>query len=694
VSREGDGLRAPKTQYIAAHVTEHDTDALIGRTFGGRYLVDRVLGGGGMGAVFAAKDEESGAEVALKVLLPQLAKEETHLARFRREAEVMGLLDHPHVVEDLATGVEDDGTPWIAMELAKGETLSSLMRREQTLSVERAVGIVRQIVAALIAAHEVGIIHRDVKPGNVMVRDEDGRERVKVLDFGLARFIESPTYQKLTVTGYVVGTPSYMAPEQAFGDRVDEGADIYAIGAILHALLTGTPPFGRGKIQDVLPRLMANERDRLTETRRDLGDIVEVVERCLEPESEQRYVSAADLDAALAPFDRGEPSVEEWVRPKTIHTLVLAPDPVLDAPRPRKRPRTVALAPHAATAKPRQQERASRRWMFLAFAFLATALISATAVYLARPETTASSIVIAPDPGAPPPATPVAVEIDEVDAGVDAPTLATDAAASEREDHQPAIRHRRASPADTGAPPGPPPPEDFIRIDVLESYLPPSRLRSGLTLRFSQLGPCLRNAGVLGADQSYDWTIQMAGRTGYSEPLEFAESNRLVRICIDRATSGLWLPDLPGAWRLRIRVRLDPAPEGEGALIVNDQTDWASRRLTPPRLRVTFTVTRSDIDTRVLRSRLVSGTRQLSECLEEHGGLPVPPPYTGEVAWHRINIHLSRSFSMRPETPGSVTQCIDRLVRAIELPYENGESTQAQVRAVAARRTSIQVTGP
>ena len=176
-----------------------------------------------------------------------------------------------------------------------------------------------------------------------MVAGDRGRQRVKVVDLGLARFIDTVTYEKLTMTGSVVGTPTYMPPEQAFGDNVDHRSDLFSVGAILHALLTGEPPFGRGP--EVLPRLLTNERVRLTEARRDLGDVVEVIERCLEPEPEHRYQSAADLDRALAPFDESTDSVTVWVPPKTMLSLVLAPDPVLDAPRPRKRPTLSATAP-------------------------------------------------------------------------------------------------------------------------------------------------------------------------------------------------------------------------------------------------------------------------------------------------------------------------------------------------------------
>ncbi|MBW2460797.1 MAG: serine/threonine protein kinase, partial [Deltaproteobacteria bacterium] len=303
----------------------------IGAMIGERFLLQRSLGEGGMGAVFEAHDRLTGERVAMKLLRPQLAKEERHLARFRRESEVIGLLAHPHVVRAVASGVDADGTVWLAMELIEGETLSALVRRVDGLSRVDAVGIARQIVAALAAAHEVGVVHRDIKPANVMVTEREGRRHVTVVDFGIARFVGSKAYEKLTVTGLMIGTPSYMAPEQAFGDPIDARADLYCVGAILHTLLTGAPPFGRGRLEELLPRLMSNQRDRLTVTRRDLGPIVEVVERCLEYEPDHRYQSAEALDRALRPFEDGQTSVAPWVRPETIVSLSLAPDPVLDA---------------------------------------------------------------------------------------------------------------------------------------------------------------------------------------------------------------------------------------------------------------------------------------------------------------------------------------------------------------------------
>ncbi|MBW2460310.1 MAG: serine/threonine protein kinase [Deltaproteobacteria bacterium] len=323
-------------------MTSPAANSWIGTTVGERFRLERPLGEGGMGAVFEAMDLVASERVAIKILRPQLAREEQHLARFRREAEVTGLLEHPHIVGSIAAGTDSDGTPWLAMELVEGETLSSLLRRHGPLAVPDAVALVRQIVAALGAAHEVGVIHRDLKPANVMVTDRSGQRHVTVVDFGIARFVGSAGYEKLTATGIMIGTPSYMAPEQAFGDPIDARADLYCAGSILHTLLTGAPPFGRGQFEEVLPRVMNNDRARLTETRRDLGPIVEVVERCLEYEPEDRYQSAAELDRALAAFDAQKTSVQEWIRPETLLSLVLVPDPVLDAPRARRRPKTTA----------------------------------------------------------------------------------------------------------------------------------------------------------------------------------------------------------------------------------------------------------------------------------------------------------------------------------------------------------------
>jgi len=602
----------------------------IGKTVGGRFRLDRAIGEGGMGAVFEAQDLTNGVRVALKMLRPQLAREEQHLARFRREAEVTGLLAHPHVVRSVATGIDDDGTAWLAMDLVEGQTLSALVRREGVLPRVDAVSITRQIVAALAAAHEVGVVHRDLKPANVMVTVRSGRRHVTVVDFGIARFVGSAGYEKLTATGLMIGTPSYMAPEQAFGDSIDGRADLYCAGAILHTLLTGQPPFGRGGFEVVLPRVMNNQRERLTVTRRDLGPIVEVVERCLEYEAEDRYQSAFDLDRALAPFDEAQTSVQAWVRPETIHTLVLAPDPVLDAPRPRRRPKTVAqparvdptaieqpqLEPTVGAAgvsrtragSPTTSEAptATRAHMptngkrivaisAIAVAMMAGLVVASLAFFFWRPSASTTAATLPPGSSADQPAAVAPVEVAPEPMRPSTPA-ATNAAAN-----------TTPAPEDDTAPEPVEAPAETVTVD------PPTR-------------------------EAAHRPPQPRGQAGTRR-------------------------DPPSS----------PARGGPGLLVI-------------------FDVEPGPIPVGTVRHNLRRREGVFRACIEQIGPLGATPPFTGRMDWARINTYLSQNLRMSANTPPPVATCIEaRLGREIGLPFPSSGNQYARIRIVAAPRTSIMV---
>ncbi len=207
------------------------------RTLAGRYRLDRVIGRGGMGTVYLAHDLLLGRTVAVKLLPGVLAAADpTYLTRFEREGRATAALSHPGVVSIYDAGIDGE-TRFIVMELVEGRDLATVLRDDPPLSPWRAAGIAAQVAAALAAAHAAGIVHRDVKPGNVMLAD-DGSARV--LDFGLAR---SDGASELTQAATVLGTASYMSPEQADGHSVDARSDIYSLGCLLYAMLTGRPPF-------------------------------------------------------------------------------------------------------------------------------------------------------------------------------------------------------------------------------------------------------------------------------------------------------------------------------------------------------------------------------------------------------------------------------------------------------------------
>jgi serine/threonine-protein kinase len=202
-----------------------------------RYQLEELLGQGGMGEVWSARDDVLDRPVAVKVLLSHRA-DETAVERFRREAHAAGLLSHPNVVAVYDFGTHEDSL-FLVMELVDGHTLTEELATHGTLSAEQAAGIAAQAAAGLAAAHNQDLVHRDIKPGNLLLTD-DGT--VKIADFGIARFISDAT-NDLTSTGQIVGTPYYLAPERATGAPAGPESDVYSLGCVLYQLVTGHPPF-------------------------------------------------------------------------------------------------------------------------------------------------------------------------------------------------------------------------------------------------------------------------------------------------------------------------------------------------------------------------------------------------------------------------------------------------------------------
>ncbi|MEV8093641.1 protein kinase [Kitasatospora sp. NPDC085879] len=211
---------------------------MIGRALNGRYELTEILGVGGMATVYRAVDHQLGRAVAVKVLNGGLADDPRFAERFGREAQLAAMLVHPRIVMVFDSGV-DQGSPYIVMELVQGRTLGRLLAEQRTLPVERAVGIAAAVCEALEVAHGASLVHRDVKPGNVMISDDGG---VKVVDFGIAR-ANASAGQQLTQSASVLGTASYLSPEQATAAPLDGRSDLYAVGCVLAEMLTGTPPF-------------------------------------------------------------------------------------------------------------------------------------------------------------------------------------------------------------------------------------------------------------------------------------------------------------------------------------------------------------------------------------------------------------------------------------------------------------------
>jgi eukaryotic-like serine/threonine-protein kinase len=225
-------------------------DKLVGRTLNNRYVVKRKIGEGGFGAVFEGMQVATERPVALKVLHPQSVSDPTVVARFRREAEACSKLRSPNTVIIYDFDQTEDGVLYLAMELVRGQSLQDIQRGSGTITAERCLHILDQVAAALGEAHAQGIVHRDMKPENIMVEERAGEDFVKVLDFGIAKIVSgdggkgSPA---LTAIGQTVGTLEFMSPEQLRGKPLDGRSDIYALGMVAYEMLTGELPFKKSK---------------------------------------------------------------------------------------------------------------------------------------------------------------------------------------------------------------------------------------------------------------------------------------------------------------------------------------------------------------------------------------------------------------------------------------------------------------
>jgi serine/threonine protein kinase len=273
-----------------------DVDRIVGTEIAG-YTVESALGRGAMGVVYVARQRTPDRKVALKLISPAFATDDRFRRRFLREATAAAAIEHPHILPVYDAG-ESDGTLYMAMRLVDGQELRDTLQDSAGLSIDRAVGIVQQVGSALDAAHARGLIHRDVKPGNILVgrqADADEPDFCYLTDFGVSTWTSS-TAATITATGQMVGTANYIAPEQIEGGRVDGRADIYSLGCVLFECLTGRPPFAGRAPAAILYAHIHEQPPRLGTIRPDLPPAVErVVDRALRKAPVERYASCRDL---------------------------------------------------------------------------------------------------------------------------------------------------------------------------------------------------------------------------------------------------------------------------------------------------------------------------------------------------------------------------------------------------------------
>jgi serine/threonine protein kinase len=260
------------------------------QTVAGRYAVERTLGGGGMAVVYLARDDELGRPVALKVLADNLADDAQLRGRFVREARLAARLSHPNVVRVYDAG-EEDGRPYIVMECVDGESLAELLLREGRLDADRVAELGLQACAGLEHAHRAGLVHRDVKPANLLLT-RDGT--LKVADFGIAHAVGGT---RVTEVGTVLGTATYLSPEQALGGSVTPASDLFSLGTCLYELLAGEPPYGRETLGELFSRRESGPPRRLQGVPAELEA---AVMQCLERDPRDRPASAAELARRVA----------------------------------------------------------------------------------------------------------------------------------------------------------------------------------------------------------------------------------------------------------------------------------------------------------------------------------------------------------------------------------------------------------
>jgi serine/threonine-protein kinase len=283
-----------------------EVDDMVGKTIASSYTIVGVLGEGGMGRVYEARHTRIGGKrFAIKMLHPEFTRQPDVLSRFQREAEAAATIDSPYVVDVYDVDRTADGRAFLVAEFLQGKEFAAYLEETGKMPVGAAVRVVRQICKALAAAHDKGVVHRDMKPENVFLTGDPAQPLAKVIDFGISKLDDRPG-TALTKTGMIMGTPSYMAPEQARGERVDHRADIYAVGAILYCALTGQRPFDLGDPTATLTAVLTSDPPRPRSLEPSIPEPLEmIIQKAMAKRPQDRYESMVELDDALAAWEPG-----------------------------------------------------------------------------------------------------------------------------------------------------------------------------------------------------------------------------------------------------------------------------------------------------------------------------------------------------------------------------------------------------
>jgi serine/threonine-protein kinase len=368
------------------------TEALLGEVSSSKFQLLRLLGAGGMGAVFEAEHLLTKRIGALKLLHGHYAQIPEVVERFTREASAAGRIQNPHIVETFDAGRLDSGQPYIFMELLQGTALDALLEARGALPFAEAIGICAQATAGLAAAHRSGIIHRDIKPANLFLV-EGKTPLVKILDFGISKFRVTEEVSSVTQEGATLGTPYYMSPEQVMGSKdIDEGVDIYAIGVVLYECVTGKPPYVEETLPALSVRIYEGHYIPVGEFRADVPPGFDrMLARCLAVDRMDRYASAQELlQDLLAMIGRHAESLAPTLMAGSPMPMLSSPLPYVPSqpPGPAAGPSARPGSPVAFSERPSgsaEQQRGVRTWIWPGIAALAIAVLG----YLAfgRPQT-------------------------------------------------------------------------------------------------------------------------------------------------------------------------------------------------------------------------------------------------------------------------------------------------------------------
>ena len=312
---------------IDAAVLERSTDPLIGQTLAGKYLIEKLIKSGGMGAVYLGKHVLMEKTVAIKVLRPSLAMDDDVVRRFSREAKAASRISHPHAVSVTDFGESENGVVFLVMEYLDGRTLKEVVKSEGPMKLDRVNEIVRQVAGALDAAHEQGVVHRDLKSDNIMLSKTNGGEWAKVLDFGIAKIQQSDSRDPdITAANLVIGTPQYMSPEQCSQSvTIDSRSDVYSLGVITYEMLTGQLPFTGESPTVIMMKQVQDAPPSVRDLRPDLPlAVANVISRALAKQPSERYQTAGQLSQALAAASAGAGDDALGAVPVTVANVPVA----------------------------------------------------------------------------------------------------------------------------------------------------------------------------------------------------------------------------------------------------------------------------------------------------------------------------------------------------------------------------------